>query len=566
MYFLGLAADFDGTIATDGKVEPATRDALAALQRSGRRLILVTGRELGDLAATFPDYGMFDRLVLENGAVLHDPASGQTRVLAPPPDPDLVQHLRGLGVERLSVGQAIIAAWEPDQGKVLDAIRQSGLELQITFNKGALMVLPTGINKASGLRAAARDLNLSPSALVGVGDAENDHSFLAICGCSVAVANAVPSIKAEADLVLGQDHGAGVRFLAEALNKLDGDLLPAGRHDLAIGTARSGKRISMPVHQGNVLVVGPSQIGKSTFATMLIEQMLTHDCGLAVLDPEGDYHTISGTSVLDASNPAVNVADFELLLAAGLNPVVVMRGMKHEVRRHFMLDAMAAASARREQMGAPAFVIIDEAHQGFAVSNGVEFGEQPCVIFITVSPRLLSADVLASVGTVCALGASAEFMVRDFCSLAGLEAPAMNGASVPEPGEMLVWRRNFVGVVVRPHAPLQTHVRHAGKYATGDVGDQRSFYFRGPDNRVCVQARNLFEFLSKGDAVADEVWTHHLHNGDVSRWFTSVIRDQALVRVADAIRDAGSSTAAASRALLRAEIAERYNLPADGPA
>ena len=562
MYFLGLAADFDGTIAHDGVVENTTRAALIALKQSGRRLILVTGRELADLAANFPDYGLFDRLVLENGAVLHDPASAETRLLAPPPDPVLVQLLRGLGVERLSVGQAIIAAWEPDQAKVLDAIRQSGLELQITFNKGALMVLPTGINKASGLRAAARELGLSPGALVGVGDAENDHSFLAICGCSAAVANAVPSIKAEADLVLGQDHGAGVRFLAEALQQLDGDLLPSGRHGLAVGTSRSGKRISIPCNEGNVLVVGPSQIGKSTLATMLIEQMLAHDYGFAVLDPEGDYHSVRGTSVIDASHAAISLADFEMLLAAELNPVVLLRGMKHEARRRFMLDALAAATARRERSGAPAFVIIDEAHQGFATHSDTVFDHLPCVIFITVSPRLLSAPVLASIGTVCALGASAEFLLKDFCSLAGIDAPAVAGAVAPGPGEMLVWRPNFAAVVVRPDAPRQAHVRHAGKYATGDVGDQRSFYFRGAENRICVQARNLFDFLAKGDAVPDEVWDHHLANGDMSRWFAAVIRDADLVAATEAIRQAGPCSAAVSRARLRAEIAERYCLPA----
>ena len=57
-------------------------------------------------------------------------------------------------------------------------IRDLGLELQVIFNKGAVMVLPSGVNKAIGLAAALRDLGLSPHNVVGVGDAENDHAFL----------------------------------------------------------------------------------------------------------------------------------------------------------------------------------------------------------------------------------------------------------------------------------------------------------------------------------------------------------------------------------------------------
>jgi len=50
------------------------------------------------------------------------------------------------------------------------------------------MVLPAGINKASGLPAALARLRLSPLNVVGIGDAENDTAFLQACGCAVAVA------------------------------------------------------------------------------------------------------------------------------------------------------------------------------------------------------------------------------------------------------------------------------------------------------------------------------------------------------------------------------------------
>ena len=40
------------------------------------------------------------------------------------------------------------------------------------------MILPSGVNKASGLQAALQALGLSAETVIGVGDAENDHAFL----------------------------------------------------------------------------------------------------------------------------------------------------------------------------------------------------------------------------------------------------------------------------------------------------------------------------------------------------------------------------------------------------
>ena len=56
------------------------------------------------------------------------------------------------------------------------------------------MVLPPGVNKASGLEAVLAELGLSRHNVVGVGDAENDHAFLDMCESSVAVANAMPTL------------------------------------------------------------------------------------------------------------------------------------------------------------------------------------------------------------------------------------------------------------------------------------------------------------------------------------------------------------------------------------
>ena len=49
MRYLAVATDYDGTLAYSGRVHPDVFEALQRLKDSGRRLILVTGRELPDL-------------------------------------------------------------------------------------------------------------------------------------------------------------------------------------------------------------------------------------------------------------------------------------------------------------------------------------------------------------------------------------------------------------------------------------------------------------------------------------------------------------------------------------
>ena len=115
MYISCLATDYDGTLAHDGIVDAPTADALVAFRRSGRKLLLVTGRELPDLIRVLPRIDLFDRVVAENGALLFDPATKKETPLGPEPSPELVETLRTKGVRPLSVGRSIVATWEPNE-------------------------------------------------------------------------------------------------------------------------------------------------------------------------------------------------------------------------------------------------------------------------------------------------------------------------------------------------------------------------------------------------------------------------------------------------------------------
>jgi len=217
MRYLALASDYDGTLATEGRVAAETCAALQRLLASGRKLLLVTGRELEDLLEVFPHVNLCEWVVAENGAVLYRPATREIILLGSPPPAEFLYMLQARGIAPLATGHVIVATREPHENAVLDIIRDLGLELQVIFNKGAVMILPSGLNKATGLQAALRQMGLSPHNVVGVGDAENDHAFLGLCACAVAVAGALRLVKERADIVTHGDNGAGVVEIIDAL-------------------------------------------------------------------------------------------------------------------------------------------------------------------------------------------------------------------------------------------------------------------------------------------------------------------------------------------------------------
>jgi len=219
MQYLAVAFDYDGTLAHDGTVSSAVIAMLRKLKASGRRLIMVTGRHLEDLLRIFPESEMFDLLVVENGALLYNPQTREEKSLTEPANKDLIELMAKVPVEPLVVGRCIIATREPYHTQTLDAVQKLGLELQVIFNKGAVMVLPSGVDKATGLMQALDELGLSPHNVVGAGDAENDHAFLSICRMSVAPQNSLPSVKERVNYITKKSHGDGMIEMIEQLLK-----------------------------------------------------------------------------------------------------------------------------------------------------------------------------------------------------------------------------------------------------------------------------------------------------------------------------------------------------------
>lgn len=212
-----LATDYDGTLAHHGAVSRATLAALQRLKASGRTLVMVTGRELPDLERVFPEVALFDAVVAENGALLWRPGLGEAEALAPAPPAAFIAALEARGVSPLAVGRTIVATADENAPILAEALRTLGLDWRLILNKDSVMCLPPGVDKASGLAAALRALGLAAEHVLATGDAENDTAFLAACGVAAAVANALPQLKAAADIVTPHDDGAGVAWLIERL-------------------------------------------------------------------------------------------------------------------------------------------------------------------------------------------------------------------------------------------------------------------------------------------------------------------------------------------------------------
>ena len=247
MRYVALAADYDGTLATAGTVDADTVGAIERLVASGRKLLLVTGRVLPELLEIFPHISLCELVVAENGGILYRPATKEVTLLAPAANQTFLDEVRLRGVQHLTIGHSIVATRVPYETVVLDVIRDLGLELRIVFNKGAVMVLPPDVNKATGLMAALKELELSPHNIVGIGDGENDHAMLSFSEYAVAVANAVPMLKETADRTTLGHHGNGVMEIIHEL--VENDLIVSeravSRRRILLGRLDNGEEVTL---------------------------------------------------------------------------------------------------------------------------------------------------------------------------------------------------------------------------------------------------------------------------------------------------------------------------------
>jgi hypothetical protein len=469
-------------------------------------------------------------------------------------------------VEPLSVGKVIVATWRPHETIALELIRDLGLELQVIFNKGAVMVLPSGVNKAFGLSAALRELKLSPHNTLGVGDAENDHAFLTLCECSVAVANALPTLKEQVDFTTAQDHGAGVAELINELVESDLESREAALHRprIALGCRVDGAELTVAPLSENLLIAGPSGSGKSRLAKSMLESLSDRGYQFCIVDPEGDYEGIENAVTLGDTDREPNIDEvMSILDLPEQNLVVNLLNVPVDKRPEFLERFLDRLQKLYQAAGRPHRLILDEAHHLVPAAWETERAlTEYCqaTLLITVHPEHVSKFALSPVHDIVAIGKNPQEPIRAFAAATGENAPEIPTEAA---AEAWFWKKSEKDVhPFRIAQARSEHRRHKRKYAEGVLGDDKCFYFTGPDAKLRLKAQNLMQFLQLADGVDEETWTFHLRRGDYSRWFRDCIKNQSLAAEAERIESRPEASAAESRALVRQEIEARYTAPA----
>jgi hypothetical protein len=448
-----------------------------------------------------------------------------------------------------------------------------GLELQVIFNKGSVMVLPSGVNKATGLDVALRELLLSPHNAVGIGDAENDHAFLGSSECAVAVSNALDTLKERVDWTTMGDHGKGVVELIEALEANDlVELEPRlTRHHILLGTDERGGEVKVAPFGRRVMVAGTSGGGKSTLTTGLLERLAEAHYQFAIIDPEGDYTEFELAVALgDPKNaPSADAVVDLLVKPEAQNASVNLLGIPLADRPAFSDGLLPRLQELLARTGRPHWIVIDESHhlmpRAWTLAQAVLPSPLGSVLFITVHPDSVSPAVLESIDLLLAVGKDPVQTIRRFCEASGRPLPAGLAPADLERGEALAW------FIPEDRAPFRVKTaagktelrRHSRKYAEGNLGPDRSFYFRGPEGKLNLRAQNLHLFLQLAEGVDDPTWLYHLQEGDYARWFRDQVKSDELADEAGRIAAEPGLSAADGRARIRAAVEERYTLPTE---
>ena len=566
-----LACDYDGTIADGGRVVEETAAVLARVRESGRKLFLVTGRMLDDLKSVCPDVDrMFDLVVAENGGLLYVPDRREVRRLGDAPEAALIDALQRRGVP-FDVGSSILATTVRHSEAALAAIRETGVERSLVFNKGAVMLLPGGVTKGTGLAVALDVTHLSARNLAGIGDAENDHAFLSMCECAAAVADAVPALRERADVVAdAPGHRGSLEFIERHVLRDLAELAPRlTRHDLRIGRGLDAAPVGVAAHGTHLLVVGPSESGKTTLTVALVEQLVEAGRTACLIDPEGDYQSLAEVQrvlVMGGQGERALPTPEELaqlLGRPGESLVLDLSALSRAEKVAYGTKVLATANAVRGSRGMPHWIVIDEAHHIFPADGSQAMDLLPpapeSFCLITLGVEHLPRAVLDRVNTIASTDLSAFRTATQ-----GVFGRRVSGLHLPEGtpldrGEAAIAWRDLDRPAVRFQVSQRRveHRRHVRKYTEGELPPDRSFYFRGPQGALNLRAANLVRFCELAEGVDDATWTHHLQQRDYSGWMGTVIKDSELAHEVAQVERSGAPPPETRRAILDA-VRRRY--------
>lgn len=208
-----IVVDIDGTLTDMSRL--ISLDAVAAMRQMPIPVILCTGNVICFVRAASKLLGASNTMIGENGGVVLHGYDGKALVLADIEEcrrarDFLVQEFPGLESLDETYRKSELAfrrGIDLEKAKGMIAERYPGLEMLDT--KFALHLKHKSVNKATGMRKVAEILNLERENFAAMGDSENDLPMLKEAGVAIAVGNATPDVKAEADYVSRKSYGEG---------------------------------------------------------------------------------------------------------------------------------------------------------------------------------------------------------------------------------------------------------------------------------------------------------------------------------------------------------------------
>lgn len=577
MYCRVLACDYDGTGAFNNQLAPEVACALARAREMGFVTLLVTGRILEDLKAACPDTSLFDAVVAENGAVIwfagRGSTSDRTIAIGAPPSESFLAELRRRAVP-IQSGEVIVATWDSHTADVLELLRASAMDGQLVFNRSALMVLPSGVNKATGVRRALELLGRSHHNLIAFGDAENDVPLLAMAEMSVAARGAVRGVEAMADERLAQPGGAGVaRFIHRVLD--DGGIVPTpSRQRLVLGHASNGEPVAIPAAGMNVLISGDPRSGKSWMAGWIAELLLERDYRVCIFDREGDYlslATLPNVLAFGADLPLPSPAAAAHLSSRTFSLVLSLANLSLKEQEAYTCATLREMEESRAASGLPHWILLDEAHYFFhETSPACSHLSSPTgnFLLVTYRPSRMASAVFDAVRAHVVMHIVAE---EERYALTGVlqtrgprdldVAAALAALEMPSAGLLIESTDAPLWQVFTPGRRRTEHAHHARKYSDVCLPEERAFRFLETGESTPPVAHNMREFHAALLTLPASSLRHHLTAGDFSRWVGEVLGHRGLAASLREIERLAASGGALPRRKLLEQIEAQYAIP-----
>jgi GTPase SAR1 family protein len=377
-------------------------------------------------------------------------------------------------------------------------------------------------------------------------------------------------LKERADWVTPRPRGAGVidvveRLLASDLTELEQGLR---RRELLLGERDDGSKVSVHAYGRKLLLCGTSGSGKSTLATAFLEGVAEQGYGFCLVDPEGDYDSIADAVVVgDEQTAPKNDELVHLLMRSAKSVVANLLGVPLEQRPAFLSTLLSRLVESRTRTGRPHFIAIDEAHHMLSASAltlpDVLEHLPTNVLLITVHPERLPKQLLPEIDHLIVVGEEPRAAFASFAQALGVATPAVDPTPLAS-GRALFWspRKGAEVIALRAMPPKSERHRHRRKYASGALGEDKSFFFRGPRGALNLRAHNLAMFLQIADGVDEETWLHHLVRHDYSKWLRDAVKNRELADEVAAIEAQSPRDAQLSRRQVRKAIERVYTLPA----